>query len=120
MLAQPVAGALCDRTRSRFGPRAPRIVGGTIVRVLFGAAEPEGNLPLDIPSSMAAVEASRPGVPYRTEAPSFRSGPACATETPGRVWIPGARRTRNPHARVARLHSAGTPSGINLRAVRHS
>jgi hypothetical protein len=75
MLAQPVAGALCDRTRSRFGPRAPRIVGGTIVRVLFGAAEPEGNLPLDIPSSMAAVEASRPGVPYGTEAPSFRSGP---------------------------------------------
>jgi beta-glucosidase len=45
-----------------------------IVRVLFGDAEPEGNLPFDIPSSMAAVEASRPDVPLDTADPTFRFG----------------------------------------------
>lgn len=45
-----------------------------IVRVLFGEAEPEGNLPFDIPSSMAAVEASRPDVPFDTVDPTFRFG----------------------------------------------
>jgi beta-glucosidase len=45
-----------------------------IVRVLFGEAEPEGNLPFDIPSSMAAVEASRPDVPFDTDDPTFRFG----------------------------------------------
>jgi MFS family permease len=30
MLAQPLAGTLSDRTRSRFGPRAPYLVGGAV------------------------------------------------------------------------------------------
>jgi beta-glucosidase len=45
-----------------------------IVRVLFGDASPAGNLPFDIPSSMAAVEASRPDVPFDTAEPTFRFG----------------------------------------------
>ncbi|WP_187978085.1 MFS transporter [Mycetocola sp. JXN-3] len=31
MIAQPLAGLVSDRTRSRFGPRAPWIVGGSLV-----------------------------------------------------------------------------------------
>jgi beta-glucosidase len=42
--------------------------------VLFGEAEPQGRLPFDIPSSMAAVEASRPDVPFDTASPTFRFG----------------------------------------------
>jgi MFS family permease len=31
MLAQPLAGTISDRTRSRFGPRAPWIIGGALI-----------------------------------------------------------------------------------------
>jgi beta-glucosidase len=48
--------------------------GEAVVRVLFGDAEPLGNLPFDIPSSMKAVEASRPDVPFDTVEPTFRFG----------------------------------------------
>ncbi|GLZ27973.1 MFS transporter [Lentzea sp. NBRC 105346] len=34
MLTQPVAGAICDRTRSRFGARGPWIVGGAFAEGL--------------------------------------------------------------------------------------
>jgi beta-glucosidase len=44
------------------------------IPVLFGEAEPLGRLPFDIPSSMAAVEASRPDVPFDTANPTFRFG----------------------------------------------
>ncbi len=44
------------------------------VRVLFGDARPEGRLPFDIPSSMAAVEASDPDAPYDTVDPTYRHG----------------------------------------------
>ncbi|WP_433063674.1 glycoside hydrolase family 3 protein [Dactylosporangium sp. CS-033363] len=44
------------------------------VQVLFGEAAPQGKLPFDIPSSMAAVEASRPDVPFDTPDPTFRFG----------------------------------------------
>ncbi len=44
------------------------------VRVLFGEAEPEGNLPFDIPSSMAAVEASHSDAPFDTVNPTYRWG----------------------------------------------
>ncbi|XVU21297.1 glycoside hydrolase family 3 protein [Actinoplanes sp. CA-054009] len=44
------------------------------VRVLFGEAQPLGRLPFDIPSSMAAVEASRPDVPFDTADATFRFG----------------------------------------------
>jgi beta-glucosidase len=42
--------------------------------VVFGHAKPEGKLPFDLPSSMAAVEASRSDVPYDTADPTFRFG----------------------------------------------
>ena len=45
-----------------------------LLDVLTGAASPEGKLPFDIPASMAAVEASRPDVPFDTADPLFRFG----------------------------------------------
>ncbi|MDR6906539.1 beta-glucosidase [Agromyces sp. 3263] len=42
--------------------------------VLVGDAAPQGALPFDLPSSMAAVEASRPDVPFDTAEPLFRFG----------------------------------------------
>lgn len=43
-------------------------------RVIFGEAEPLGKLPIELPSSMAAVEASRPDVPSDSESPAFEFG----------------------------------------------
>ncbi|WP_309066665.1 glycoside hydrolase family 3 protein [Microbacterium sp.] len=48
--------------------------GAALLDVLTGAAEPKGRLPFDLPRSMAAVEASRPDVPFDTEDPLFRFG----------------------------------------------
>jgi len=45
-----------------------------LLDVLTGAAVAEGRLPFDLPRSMAAVEASRPDVPFDTENPLFRFG----------------------------------------------
>jgi beta-glucosidase len=45
-----------------------------LLDVLFGEAAPHGRLPMDLPSSMAAVEASRPDVPFDTADPLFRFG----------------------------------------------
>lgn len=45
-----------------------------LLDVLTGAAEPEGKLPFELPSSMAAVEANRPDVPFDTADPLFRHG----------------------------------------------
>jgi beta-glucosidase len=45
-----------------------------LLDVLFGAASPEGNLPFDLPRSMAAVVASRSDVPFDTEDPLFSFG----------------------------------------------
>jgi beta-glucosidase len=44
--------------------------------VVFGVdgAKPMGQLPFDLPRSMAAVEASREDVPFDTEDPVFRFG----------------------------------------------
>ncbi|MFB7474454.1 glycoside hydrolase family 3 protein [Kitasatospora sp. NPDC056184] len=44
------------------------------VKVLFGEEPPQGSLPFDLPSSTAAVEASRPDVPFDTADPLFRFG----------------------------------------------
>lgn len=44
------------------------------VEVLFGDASPKGTLPLDLPRSMAAVEASRTDVAFDTKDPIFRFG----------------------------------------------
>ena len=48
--------------------------GAALLDVLTGAAAPEGRLPFDLPRSMAAVEASRPDVPFDTADPLFRFG----------------------------------------------
>ncbi|WP_243229165.1 glycoside hydrolase family 3 N-terminal domain-containing protein [Microbacterium sp. CIAB417] len=45
-----------------------------LLDVLTGAAEARGRLPFDLPRSMAAVEASRPDVPFDTADPLFRFG----------------------------------------------
>jgi beta-glucosidase len=45
-----------------------------LLNVLFGKAQPGGRLPFDVPSSMAAVVASREDVPFDTAEPRFRCG----------------------------------------------
>jgi beta-glucosidase len=45
-----------------------------LLDVLTGSAEPKGKLPFDLPSSTAAVEASREDVPFDTKDPLFRFG----------------------------------------------
>lgn len=47
---------------------------GALLDVLTGAAGATGTLPFDLPRSMAAVEASRPDVPFDTADPLFRFG----------------------------------------------
>jgi beta-glucosidase len=42
--------------------------------IVFGAAQPTGSLPFDLPRSMAAIEASRSDVPFDTADPLFRFG----------------------------------------------
>ena len=42
--------------------------------MLTGVVAPSGRLPFYLPRSMAAVEASRPDVPFDTEDPLFRFG----------------------------------------------
>ncbi|ROO86773.1 beta-glucosidase [Actinocorallia herbida] len=44
------------------------------LQVLFGNAAPTGTLPFDLPSSMAAVEASHPDTPFNTADPLFSYG----------------------------------------------
>ncbi|MFS0734258.1 glycoside hydrolase family 3 N-terminal domain-containing protein [Microbacterium sp. 1P10UB] len=50
------------------------VSAAALLDVLTGAAEPKGRLPFDVPRSMAAVEASRPDVPFDTADPLFRFG----------------------------------------------
>jgi beta-glucosidase len=45
-----------------------------VLDVLFGRAKPEGKLPFDLPSSMAAVLAQRSDVPFDTADPLYRFG----------------------------------------------
>ncbi|WAA66668.1 glycoside hydrolase family 3 protein [Microbacterium oxydans] len=48
--------------------------GAALLDVLSGAVPARGTLPFDLPRSMAAVEASRPDVPFDTADPLFRFG----------------------------------------------
>jgi beta-glucosidase len=48
--------------------------GSALLDVLSGASPSQGRLPFDLPRSMAAVEASRPDVPFDTADPLFRFG----------------------------------------------
>ena len=45
-----------------------------LLDVLFGRVRPEGKLPFELPSSMAAVERQHPDAPYDSENPLFRFG----------------------------------------------
>jgi beta-glucosidase len=45
-----------------------------VLDVLFGRGEPKGKLPFDLPSSMDAVLAQRPDVPFDTRDPLYRFG----------------------------------------------
>lgn len=60
--------------------RAAALVGSfgasdrAVLDVLFGRDEPKGKLPFDLPSSMAAVLAQRPDVPFDTSNPLYRFG----------------------------------------------
>ncbi|GAA1496403.1 glycoside hydrolase family 3 protein [Paeniglutamicibacter kerguelensis] len=45
-----------------------------LLDVLFGVADPRGRLPMDLPRSMDAVQASLPDVPFDTADPLFRFG----------------------------------------------
>ncbi|MDN4616345.1 glycoside hydrolase family 3 N-terminal domain-containing protein [Leifsonia sp. F6_8S_P_1B] len=45
-----------------------------LLDVLTGRFSPQGRLPFDLPRSMAAVQASRPDVPFDTTDPLFRFG----------------------------------------------
>ncbi|MFB7882623.1 glycoside hydrolase family 3 protein [Microbacterium sp. NPDC056057] len=45
-----------------------------LLEVLTGGSPATGKLPFDVPSSMAAVEASRPDVPFDTADPLYRFG----------------------------------------------
>ncbi|WP_424935543.1 MULTISPECIES: glycoside hydrolase family 3 protein [Bacteria] len=58
-----------------------------LVSVLFGEGEPQGRLPFEVPSSMAAVRASRPDVPSDTAAPTFLVGHGLRYEE----WTPAVR-----------------------------
>jgi len=48
--------------------------GAALLDVLSGAVPAQGRLPFDLPRSMAAVQASRPDVPFDTADPLFRYG----------------------------------------------
>ncbi|WP_091229609.1 glycoside hydrolase family 3 protein [Microbacterium sp. 3J1] len=48
--------------------------GAALLDVLAGVVPAQGRLPFDLPRSMAAVEASRPDVPFDTVDPLFRFG----------------------------------------------
>jgi beta-glucosidase len=45
-----------------------------LLDVITGAAQPEGKLPFELPSSMQEVEAQRPDVPHDTAHPLYRIG----------------------------------------------
>ena len=59
---------LCDRRRTTARAHAPCSTCWSAMR------RPQGTLPFDLPSSMAAVEANRPDVPFDTADPLFRFG----------------------------------------------
>ncbi|MGH2547941.1 MAG: glycoside hydrolase family 3 C-terminal domain-containing protein, partial [Thermomicrobiales bacterium] len=45
-----------------------------LLEIVFGAFNPAGKLPFEMPSSMAAVVAQKPDVPFDSENPLYRFG----------------------------------------------
>ncbi|MFT4029211.1 MAG: glycoside hydrolase family 3 N-terminal domain-containing protein [Protaetiibacter sp.] len=72
------------------------------VEILFGAAEPQGRLPFEIPSSMAAVEANLADVPNDTVDPSYPVGHGLRF---GADWTPATRPDRQTSIRLAPAES---------------
>lgn len=58
------------------------VSAAALMDVLSGAVPARGKLPFDVPRSMAAVEASRPDVPFDTEDPLFRFGHGLELQPP--------------------------------------
>ncbi|WP_341996623.1 glycoside hydrolase family 3 C-terminal domain-containing protein [Microbacterium sp. LWH7-1.2] len=67
-ILQPIVEAAAAVT-ANWGAKA-----GPLLDVLTGTAHATGKLPFDVPRSMAAIEASRPDVPFDTADPLFRFG----------------------------------------------
>lgn len=67
-ILEPIVAAAAAVTVN-WGARAEALLD-----VLTGRFAPQGRLPFDLPRSMAAVEASRPDVPFDTADPLFRFG----------------------------------------------
>jgi len=85
-------------------------------QILFGAAEPKGRLPFEIPSSMAAVEANLADVPNDTLDPSFSFGHGLAFDA---GWTPATRpdassTTIRVAAQAPRYDLATTPLKVFL------
>ncbi|MFT4158221.1 MAG: glycoside hydrolase family 3 N-terminal domain-containing protein [Microbacterium sp.] len=67
-ILEPIVGA-AGAVVANWGANADALLD-----VLTGVVPATGKLPFDVPRSMAAVEASRPDVPFDTEDPLFRFG----------------------------------------------
>jgi len=67
-----VMTALLPHVQGLFGDFG--ITDEALLEVMFGEAEPEGRLPFELPSSMAAVEAQMSDLPHDSESPLFPIG----------------------------------------------
>lgn len=76
-----------------------------LVNVLFGAVEPQGSLPFEVPSSMEAVAVSRPDVPSDTVDPSFAFGHGLRYLD----WSPAARP--DPASTTIEMADVAAPGG---------
>jgi len=64
--------ALLPHVRGLFGDFG--VTDSALLDVILGEAKPEGRLPFELPSSMAAVEAQKPDLPHDSENPLFPIG----------------------------------------------
>lgn len=94
LLAQPIAGVVSDRTRSRFGKRAPWLVGGAIVGAIALIGVGSSNTILQLFLSWCAVQITL----------NFTQGPLSAV-LPDRV--PRARR-----GLFSSMMGLGLPAGM--------
>jgi len=67
-----VMTALLPHVQALFGDFG--ITDSALLGVILGEAAPEGRLPFELPSSMAAVEAQKPDLPHDSENPLFPIG----------------------------------------------
>jgi len=67
-----VMTALLPHVKGLFGDFG--ITDKALLEVVLGEVEPEGKLPVELPFSMAAVEAQMPDLPYDSESPLFPIG----------------------------------------------